>query len=91
MAKALRYERQLTWTMYVVLCLVMAFGVYGIYFDSSRFVTAAIFLAGGFTIANTTNRLLIKELKGEIETLKSGDSTVSVDPAPPEDESATDE
>ena len=70
MVKVLRYERQLTWTMWVVLCLVMAFGVYGIYFDSSRSVTAAIFLGVGFSIANATNRLLIKELKREIETLK---------------------
>ena len=88
MEKVLKCERQLTWTMYVVLCLVMAFGVSGFYFDSGNFLRAGTFLASGFTIAHVMSRRVIKELKREIAlTTVSFDAAASVDPTATEDES----
>jgi hypothetical protein len=83
MEKVLKYERQLTCTTWGVFCLVMAFGVLGFYFDSGNFLRAGTYLASGFTIAHGMSRRVIKELKSENESLKSGGSA---DTTPPEEE-----
>ena len=70
------------------------FGVYGlwcIFFDFNEELGTA---AAGFACAGglyASGNRVIKELKREIESLKSGDSTGADEPTPPADEPATDE
>jgi hypothetical protein len=92
MEKSLKYERQSMWTTVTLLCVMTAIAVVGFYFfDDTGFSLAATCLFSGLTITNAMNSRVIKELKREIESLKSVDSTGSVDPPPPADEPATDE
>ena len=87
MEKVLKYERQLMWSGIGLICLAMALFLLSLYLDSRFFMGMVSGLAFGFAIAHAMSRRVIKELKREIETLKSGASTGSVEPTSPEYES----
>ncbi len=61
------------------------------FFDDTGFFYGATCLFSGLTITNAMNSRVIKELKREIESLKSRDSTGADEPTPPADEPATDD
>jgi len=86
MEKVLKYERQLKWMSLVVFCVFIASNAALFYFDNIRLMRASVFLVFGFAIAVGMSKRVIKELKREIETLKSDASTGSVDTTPPEEE-----
>ena len=81
MEKALKYERQSKWAM--ITMFVVA--VVTIFRPEQSFNAVLFFVIVTVYIHNGASRA-IKELKREIESLKSDDSTESVEPTPPEEE-----
>ena len=87
MEKARKFERLMNGTMGLViglcvLCLLLAIFLDGYGSLGPLIGAVAGFTTGVFSFASGA----IKELKGEIESLKSGSTTDTLDPIPPEDE-----
>ena len=91
MSKAQKYEQQMKYAMCGVIALCAGVVVLGMVWKTAGVGNlAAVGIGFSVSIYSFGNRT-IKELKREIETLKSDASTGSVDPTPPADEPATDE
>jgi len=91
MEKVLKYERNYKWTLWTFYAMFGVYGLWCIFFDFNEELGTA---AAGFACAGglyASGNRVIKELKREIESLKSGDSTGADEPTPPADEPATDE
>ena len=83
MEKALKYERQLNWVMSGMIAIFACSLVYSMSqgWDVIHLATGLGFGGGIYGFSHR----VIKELKRENESLKSGGSADTTDPTPPED------
>jgi hypothetical protein len=86
MEQLLKHERNYKWGLWISYALWGGFGLWTICFDFTDLLPCAVAGIASICALNTGSNRVIKELKRENESLKSGGSADTTDPTPPEDE-----
>ena len=88
MEKTLKFERQMKWGMIAVTVFCAALFLLDIRspIPGPDWFEVAVYICVFNFLMYRAGTLVIKELKRENESLKSGSATDTPDPAPPEDE-----